>query len=389
MADAVRMLVDGPDGFEVEAAGIVFDLDGVLVESGPCWEIAERRAVAALGGRWPRTRPVVDGRTSEVAVGLLAPRCGLAGREAELQHEIERVAVEVFAECVTPVAQAPRVVAELEGAPIAIATNSPRALAETSLAAAGFERMTDVVVTADEIAAGKPAPDTYLAACARLGWCRPAPSRSTIPSPGSARRSPRRWWSCRSAQASMPTSTVLREWSARGTRSGSSRLPAASERSTGPRRRLGATTSDRLPEDRDDHPFSATARRSGGSVRSRRRHRAHLRGAPHRGALPGPPGHRELRGVDRWQDLLRRERAQRTADHRWRDPRPMAHGAPACPDRRRAGRRGHSLGGPRARMVESLHLPGSARPVRRRARERGPQWTSPMRDRESRRCAAR
>jgi HAD superfamily hydrolase (TIGR01509 family) len=54
------------------------------------------------------------------------------------------------------------------GIPLAVASNSPRWLVEAALSSAGLEDLFAVVVTADDVDHGKPAPDLYLLACARL-----------------------------------------------------------------------------------------------------------------------------------------------------------------------------------------------------------------------------
>lgn len=162
---------------ELHVRGVVFDLDGVLVESAPCWEKAERAAVARLGGTWPKDRPNVNGETSEIQVALLAPACGLAGREEQLAREIDALAVQVFRDCVRPIADAERVLRELRAlSSVAVATNSPRRIAEASIAATGFGELIDLLVTVDDVAAGKPEPDSYEEARRQLG----TPAEETI-----------------------------------------------------------------------------------------------------------------------------------------------------------------------------------------------------------------
>jgi HAD superfamily hydrolase (TIGR01509 family) len=53
--------------------------------------------------------------------------------------------------------------------PIAVASNSPETFVRAALEAAGLAAAFTTVVTADQVAEAKPAPDTYLAACDRLG----------------------------------------------------------------------------------------------------------------------------------------------------------------------------------------------------------------------------
>ena len=55
------------------------------------------------------------------------------------------------------------------GTPIGLVSNSPLVFVRRSLEIAGFEDRFDVVLSAHEVAAPKPAPDPYLEACRRLG----------------------------------------------------------------------------------------------------------------------------------------------------------------------------------------------------------------------------
>ena len=57
--------------------------------------------------------------------------------------------------------------------PLAVASNSPDSFVRSALAAARLDGAFDAVVTADQVAEAKPAPDTYLEACRRLGAAPP------------------------------------------------------------------------------------------------------------------------------------------------------------------------------------------------------------------------
>ena len=66
--------------------------------------------------------------------------------------------------------------------PMALASNSSRQLVSTALSTAGLTDAFDAIVTADDVDAGKPAPDIYLLACERLG-VRPEDSLALEDSP--------------------------------------------------------------------------------------------------------------------------------------------------------------------------------------------------------------
>lgn len=165
----VRLLVD--DRPVAIGDGLVFDLDGVLVDSEICWEIAESEAIGRLGGVLPVNREGIAGLSPQAAGELLASRCGLEGRGAELEALVEEIAVDVFRERVVAVDGAAMFLDEVRTyGPVVVATNSPREIALASLASSGLERRVDHLVTVDEVAVGKPAPDLYLEACRRSGF---------------------------------------------------------------------------------------------------------------------------------------------------------------------------------------------------------------------------
>lgn len=160
---------DGAEVLLVE--GVVFDLDGVLVDSGRCWQEAERQAVVTLGGSWtddPPSQPA--GSAPVVANAELARRCGLEGREGEIHLAVQDAAIEVFSRCVQPIPGALEMLQRvLELVPVAIATNAPAAIAWASLRTVGFPTDRIEVVTVDDVLRGKPEPDIYLRASGRIG----------------------------------------------------------------------------------------------------------------------------------------------------------------------------------------------------------------------------
>src|SRR5690625_4038302 len=101
----MTILLDAQNPMPITAKAVVFDLDGVLVDSGPWWKAAERRAVTALEGTWnsaPMRTPIA-GQTSTVAATLLADHHGLEGLDRELSDLITEYAVTIFAEHVRPI----------------------------------------------------------------------------------------------------------------------------------------------------------------------------------------------------------------------------------------------------------------------------------------------
>lgn len=152
--------------------GLVFDLDGVLVDTGRWWSLAERIAVERLGGRPVAAgcEPLLGGLAPLVAAAELARVTGLTGQETALMAAIDDAAPEVFRQHVRPVRHVLAVLdAVADHVPVAVATNATRVIAEASMAAADIARRTRGLVAADEVAAGKPDPAVYLRACEIIG----------------------------------------------------------------------------------------------------------------------------------------------------------------------------------------------------------------------------
>ena len=152
----------------VEPAAVVFDLDGVLVDSEAIWAAAEEATVTSLGGEYtPELRAALHGRGARdggwIVAELLRREDGDAIGKTVLDHALEALEREA-----RPVDGALELVQQLRGRiPIGVASNSSRELVETALRGAGLGEF-DAIVAAEDVAAAKPAPDAYLEACRRL-----------------------------------------------------------------------------------------------------------------------------------------------------------------------------------------------------------------------------
>jgi HAD superfamily hydrolase (TIGR01509 family) len=152
------------------SGAVIFDLDGVLIDSEGLQYRAYTQVLARYGVRvspeeyahyW-----IADGRGPEYAVERyrlpLAP-AELRARKGEVYHAILRAEV-------TLMPGVPQVLARLSPHfPLAIATNSGRTDVQIVLERFGWATVFRVVVAREDYAAAKPAADAYLAAAARLG----------------------------------------------------------------------------------------------------------------------------------------------------------------------------------------------------------------------------
>lgn len=164
--DAVERVLDG-----LCPAGIVFDCDGLLVDTEPCWTVGETAVFASRGLPYgPAEKARFIGLSVPATSALMAEIFGEQGNEDAITDYVLGMVAEVIAARAEPMPGAVELVRALAGrVPIAVASNSPRRLVDLSLERAGLTGIPDAVVAADEVAHGKPAPDLYLAACAKLG----------------------------------------------------------------------------------------------------------------------------------------------------------------------------------------------------------------------------
>jgi HAD superfamily hydrolase (TIGR01509 family) len=153
-------------------AAVVFDMDGLLVDSEDSWTVAETELFARYGKPFGLDeKRTLLGNAGDVIARLLERLLDQPGRGRELGEELLRRVLEVVArDGVEPRPGAVELVAELRGrVPLAVASNSPRALVDVALGSAALAEGWDAVVTGEDVAALKPSPDIYLEACSRLG----------------------------------------------------------------------------------------------------------------------------------------------------------------------------------------------------------------------------
>jgi mannitol-1-/sugar-/sorbitol-6-phosphatase len=142
--------------------GILFDCDGVLVDSDASVLSAWRRWALDLGLDPERVLPLVHGRRSADTVAELLPAPDRAGA----LERIDRYEVD-DAGSVAAVPGAVELLTSMPTTGWAVVTSGTYELATARLKAAGLP-MPGVLVTADDVSAGKPDPEGYLLAAARL-----------------------------------------------------------------------------------------------------------------------------------------------------------------------------------------------------------------------------
>jgi len=152
-------------------AALLIDMDGTIVDSEPYWIASEHALVEEFGGTWG-----ADDAHSVIGFDLLDAAVELRDRggvDLEPPAIVERLLDSVIEKCAEKLLWRPGALELLidtrdAGVPCVLVTMSWRRLADAVLAEAP-EGVFIGSVTGDEVQAGKPAPDPYLAAAALLG----------------------------------------------------------------------------------------------------------------------------------------------------------------------------------------------------------------------------
>ncbi|MFN8217566.1 MAG: HAD family phosphatase [Solirubrobacterales bacterium] len=153
-------------------AAVVFDNDGLLLDTESVWTRAEADLFARRGREFTAAdKRELVGTSAAIAARVLERRLDAPGEAERLIEELNALVVAELEHGVETMLGARDLLERLRdrGTPIALVSNSPLVFVERSLELAGFATHFDAVVSAHEVAAPKPAPDPYLEACRRLG----------------------------------------------------------------------------------------------------------------------------------------------------------------------------------------------------------------------------
>ncbi|MDC0741154.1 HAD family hydrolase [Polyangium mundeleinium] len=148
---------------------LIFDMDGLLVDSEPLWHHVERAFARARGGEWTDEMALAcTGQGIGRIVHIMGEHIGFEVDEARDVAELEdRFLAHVESLSLKPFARA--FLDEARGRlPIGLASSSPRRLIDASLKRFGLTDHFDVTVSGQEVPKAKPWPDVYLRAAERL-----------------------------------------------------------------------------------------------------------------------------------------------------------------------------------------------------------------------------
>jgi HAD superfamily hydrolase (TIGR01509 family) len=149
---------------------VVFDLDGVLLDSEEIWDRAREELARERGGRWhDRAQRDMMGMSSTEWSRYMADVIGLPEPPEEINREVVRRLTELYREELPAIPGAREAVERLAARwPLGLASSSNRELIDLALELLGVEHLFTATVSSEEVAHGKPAPDVYLEAARRL-----------------------------------------------------------------------------------------------------------------------------------------------------------------------------------------------------------------------------
>ena len=154
----------------VEIDAVVFDLDGVLIQTEEIWDEVRGDYVVRLGGRYDdEAQRAMMGMSSKEWSLYLVDDLGVPRTAEQVNADIVELMAASYREHLPLIAGAKEAVERLAGSfALAVASSSNRPLIDLVLEISGLERFFAATVSAEEVRRGKPAPDVYLEACRRL-----------------------------------------------------------------------------------------------------------------------------------------------------------------------------------------------------------------------------
>jgi HAD superfamily hydrolase (TIGR01509 family) len=150
---------------------VIFDLDGVLLDSEQRWNEAKEDLVRESGGHWSADAPeAMMGMSSHEWSAYLQDELGVPLGRDQINREVVRRMDESYSRELPLLPGARRsVLALAERWPLGLASSSNREIIDRFLELSGLGESFAVDLSSEEVGRGKPAPDVYLKAAAALG----------------------------------------------------------------------------------------------------------------------------------------------------------------------------------------------------------------------------
>lgn len=151
---------------------VIFDMDGLLVDSEPVWFTARRELLARHGKRWSESdQERMMGVSTATWVEYVTEKLEGAIPPEDVLHTIVDMMAAAYRSGDVPLLPGAGDALEHCAARyrVGLASGSPRLLIDAALTGADWERYFEEVVSSDECARGKPAPDIYIEIMSRMG----------------------------------------------------------------------------------------------------------------------------------------------------------------------------------------------------------------------------
>jgi HAD superfamily hydrolase (TIGR01549 family) len=150
---------------------VVFDLDGLLLDTEQVWDEVREALTRERGGRWhDRAQADMMGMSSTEWSHYMHETLGLADPPDQLNRLVVERMQERYRERLPLVEGAGEAVRRIGGRwPLGLASSSNRPLIDLALELMGIAELFSATVSSEEVERGKPAPDVYLEAARRLG----------------------------------------------------------------------------------------------------------------------------------------------------------------------------------------------------------------------------
>jgi HAD superfamily hydrolase (TIGR01509 family) len=150
---------------------VVFDLDGVILDTEQLWDEVREGLARERDGRWSdRAQADMMGMSSTEWSRYMHEVVGLVEPPEEINREVVRRMLDRYAERLPLIDGAVEAVERIAVRwPLGLASSSNRELIDRALEVSGLARHFRATVSSEEVPRGKPAPDVYLEAARRLG----------------------------------------------------------------------------------------------------------------------------------------------------------------------------------------------------------------------------
>jgi HAD superfamily hydrolase (TIGR01509 family) len=150
---------------------VVFDLDGVLIDSETTWDEARRQVVEQRGGTWrPEATAAMMGMSAPEWSRYLHDQLGVPDAPDAISDAVVALVLDAYRQRLPLLPGAVDTVRTLARRwPLGLASSSNRVVIELFLERSGLGDCFRAVVSSEEVPRGKPAPDVYLAALDALG----------------------------------------------------------------------------------------------------------------------------------------------------------------------------------------------------------------------------